>query len=127
MNRKLQVLIFVAACVAVFPAVSAGQSVTGVYERFTVGKGSGDLEGMRVTIFRAGANDAYHAIVQIAQGGAEDPEPVMVDVTIKGKRVSFAVDQAKFTGTVTAARLVIKQEGGSTEYLARKPASSFFR
>jgi len=126
MTRKLQFLILVAVFTAVVPAVHA-QSVTGTYEHFTVGKGSGDLEGMRVTIFRAGAGDAYHAIVQIAGGGADDPEPVLVDVKVTGKRISFAVDQAKFTGTVTATRLSIKQEGGSTEYLARKPYSAFFR
>src|SRR5205807_7162850 len=53
-----------------------GTTVAGVYENFTVGKESGDLEGMRVVIVSAGGG--YYAIVQIAQGGAEDPKPEIV-------------------------------------------------
>src|SRR5882762_7107811 len=74
-------------------------TVGGVYENFTVGKGSGDLEGMRVGIVSAGGG--YYAIVQIAQGGAEDPKPVFVPATVKGSNVSFAVGDEQFTGTAT--------------------------
>jgi hypothetical protein len=95
--------------------------ITGVYGGdFTVGQGSGDLEGMQVVIINAG--NAYHAIVQIAQGGAEDPEPNFVPVTVKGRNVEFSVGERKFTGTVTAAGLRLKDEG----LLKRKPCSSYF-
>ncbi|MBV9242146.1 MAG: hypothetical protein JO314_09075 [Acidobacteria bacterium] len=126
MNRKLQILIFIAVSLVFITSIHA-QKVTGVYERFSVGKGSGDLEGMRVVIFKAGPNEAYHAIVQIAGGGADDPEPAMVDVTVKGRKVSFTVSGVKYSGTVTATRLTLKEDGGSGETLTRKPESSFFR
>jgi hypothetical protein len=98
------------------PAANIG----GVYENLTVGQGSGDLEGMRVVIFAAGGS--YHAIVQTAQGGAEDPKPEFVDVTVKGATVSFA----GLTGTVTPAGLRVKQSDGTTELLRRKPCATFF-
>jgi hypothetical protein len=100
--------------------VQAPASVGGVYGEFKVGKGSGDLEGMRVIIFAAGG--AYRAIVQIAQGGAEDPKPEFVDVEVKGMNVSFTVGEQKFTGTVTAAGLRLKDVG----LLSRKSCSSYF-
>lgn len=97
--------------------------VAGVYGDFTVGSGSGDLEGMRVAIFSAGAG--HHAIVQIAQGGAEDPEPVFVDVQVKGASVEFTVAGQRYTGTVTAAGLRLKDADGS-RMLKRQPCSSYF-
>src|SRR6185369_2394348 len=93
-------------------------TVAGIYENFTVGKGSGDLEGMRVVIVPAG--DGYYAIVQIAQGGAEDPKPEFVPAQVKGKTVSFAVGDAKYTGTVTAVALTVKDSGGQAQVLKRK-------
>ena len=95
-------------------------SIGGVYENLTVGKGSGDLEGMRVVIFAAGG--AYRAIVQEAQGGAEDPQPNFVPVTVNGKNVEFTVGERKFTGTISAAGLRLKDQG----LLRRKPCASFF-
>lgn len=95
-------------------------SIGGVYDNLTVGKESGDLEGMRVVIFAAGG--AYRAIVQIAQGGAEDPKPAFVDVEAKGMDVSFTVGEQKFTGTVTTAGLSLKDVG----VLGRKPCASYF-
>ncbi|HYG81397.1 MAG TPA: hypothetical protein VD861_13460 [Pyrinomonadaceae bacterium] len=95
-------------------------SIGGVYENLTAGRESGDLEGMRVVILAAGG--AYRAIVQIAQGGAEDPKPEFVDVEAKGMNVSFTVGEQKFTGTVTAAGLRLKDAG----LLARKPCSAYF-
>ena len=87
-------------CLAVVPAVLAKKpdsqpkaSVAGVYENFKVGQGSGDLEGMRVVIVPAG--DGYYAIVQIAQGGAEDPKPEFVPVNVKGTNVTFAIGDEK--------------------------------
>ena len=103
---------------------SPAVSVTGIFENFTVGKGSGDLEGMRVSILSAGGG--YYAIVQIAQGGAEDPKPEFVEATVKGSSVSFAVGERKFSGTVTAAGLRLKESGGEAELLKRKPCSSLF-
>jgi hypothetical protein len=105
-------------------AVGPAVSVTGVYENITVGKGSGDLEGMRVSILSAGGG--YYAIVQIAQGGAEDPKPEFVEVTVKGSTVNFAVGDRKFSGTVTAAGLRIKESGGIAQVLKRKPCSTLF-
>lgn len=116
-------LIMVPAALAKKPGAPAVPSVTGVYENFTVGKGSGDLEGMRVVLVAAG--DGHYAIVQIAQGGAEDPKPEFVPVTVKGTKVNFTVGEQKFAGTVTATALVLKAEGGSTARLKRKPCSSF--
>lgn len=100
--------------------IQAPASIGGVYGDFTVGKGSGDLEGMRVVIFAAGG--AYRAIVQIAQGGAEDPKPEFVDVEAKGMNVNFTVGEQKFAGTVTAAGLRLKDVG----LLKRKSCSSYF-
>lgn len=107
------------------PAPPPAAAVTGVYENFTVGKGSGDLEGMRVTIISAGGG--YYAIVQIAQGGAEDPKPEFVEATVKGMTVTFTVGDQKFTGTASAASLRLKDADGRTHVLKRKPCTSLFR
>lgn len=128
---KLIVRTFVSClvCLIIVPAALAkpggqkARALTGVYENFTVGKGSGDLEGMRVVLVAAG--DGHYAIVQIAQGGAEDPKPEFVPVTAKGNRVSFAVGDEKFTGTLTAAGLVVKNSAGESQTLKRKPCSSY--
>lgn len=124
MKRNFQILLFAAFWLIAIPTVSAQSLVTGVFENLTANKQSGDLDGMRVAIFSAG--NEYHAIVQIAQGGAEDPAPVFVPVTVKGKTVSFTVESGKYTGTVTAAGLKIKADGGTSETLKRKPCSTFF-
>ena len=100
-------------------------TVPGVYESFTVGKGSGDLEGMRVVIVPAG--DGYYAIVQIAQGGAEDPKPEFVAAQVKGKTVSFAVGDAKYTGTVNATGMTVKDSDGQTQVLKRKACTAYFK
>ncbi len=130
MNLVLRALLTLVICLVLVPSSLEGKpgarpapSVTGVFENFTVGKGSGDLEGMRVVLVNAGGG--HYAIVQIAQGGAEDPKPEFVPVTVKGLSVSFAVGDQKFTGTVTATGLRLKQEGGTTETLRRKPCSSY--
>src|SRR5882724_4907996 len=100
-------------------------TVAGVYENFTVGKGSGDLEGMRVVIVPAGGG--YYAIVQIAQGGAEDPKPEFVAARVKGLTVAFSVGDKKFTGTATATGLRLKNSAGESQVLKRKSCSSYFR
>lgn len=130
MKLTLRTLTVFALCLTIVPAASAQKrgaraaaSVAGVYGDFTVGAGSGDLEGMRVAIFSAGSG--YHAVVQVAQGGAEDPEPVFVEVKVNGMNVEFEVGGQKYTGTVTAAGLRLKDEGGS-RLLERKPCSSYF-
>lgn len=118
-------------CVGILPSAMAKKhpapaaSVAGVYENFTVGKGSGDLEGMRVVLVNAG--NSYHAIVQIAQGGAEDPKPEFVDVTVNGMNIEFTASVGKYTGRVTAAGLTLKDSGGASSMLARKPCSSFLK
>src|SRR3954465_14164365 len=113
MKFTVRMLLALALCLMVVPATLAKKrplepaaSVAGVFENFTVGKGSGDLEGMRVVIVSAGG--AYHAIVQVAQGGAEDPQPQFVDVNVKGMNVEFTAGSAKYTGRVTAAGLSLK-------------------
>jgi len=100
-------------------------TVPGVYENFTVGKGSGDLEGMRVVIVPAGGG--YYAIVQIAQGGAEDPKPEFVPADIKGRSVSFSVGDDKYTGTATTGELTLKDASGQSHSLKRKACSSYFK
>src|ERR1051325_11859809 len=99
--------------------------VPGIYENFTVGKDSGDLEGMRVTIMSVGGG--YYAIVQIAQGGAEDPKPEFVPAEVKGRTASFTVADEKYTATATAAGLTVKSSGGDTNMLKRKPCASYFK
>src|SRR6266704_6025901 len=81
-------------------APQSAVTVAGVYENFTVGKESGDLEGMRVVIVPAGGG--YYAIVQIAQGGAEDPKPEFVAATVKRMSVEFTAGSEKFRGTISA-------------------------
>jgi hypothetical protein len=100
-------------------------TVAGIYENFTVGKGSGDLEGMRVVIVPAG--DGYYAIVQIAQGGAEDPKPEFLQAEVKGKTVSFTVGEMKYTGTASAAALTVKDSSGQAQVLKRKACTAYFK
>jgi hypothetical protein len=99
--------------------------VPGIYENFTVGKGSGDLEGMRVVVVPAGGG--YYAIVQIAQGGAEDPKPEFVAAEVKGKTVSFTVSDTKYTGTISALGMTLKDSGGQSQLLKRKACTTYFR
>ena len=123
-NRALLITIIVLTLVAGVTAQSRGRgsaaAVNGVYENFTVGAGSGDLEGMRVVIFSA--HDERYAIVQIAQGGAEDPVPELVKVDVKGMKVSFTVGSESYNGTISSAGLKLN---GSL--LKRKPNAQFFR
>ena len=118
-------LIVVPATLGKKPGATPAPTVAGIYDNFTIGKGSGDLEGMRVVLVSAG--DGHYAIVQIAQGGAEDPKPEFVPVKVKGMTVNFAVGDEKFTGTVTAAGLRLKNSAGESQTLKRKPCSSYFR
>ena len=117
-------LIIAPTTLAQKPAAQRTASVAGVYDNFTVGKGSGDLEGMRVVLVSAG--NEYHAIVQIAQGGAEDPKPEWVPVQVKGSTVNFTVGDEKYTGTISAAGLRLKRSSGESQLLKRKPCSSYF-
>ena len=131
MNLKLRVLLTCLICLIVTSSAVAQKrrnpaavSIAGVYGGdFTVGEGSGDLEGMRIVIFNAG--NAYHAIVQLAEGGAEDPQPQYADVTVKKMSIEFSVGERKFTGTVSAAGLRLRESGGPAELLKRKPCSAF--
>lgn len=110
-----------------FAASASAQtgSVAGVYENFTVGKESGDLVGMRVLLIPA--HNTFYAMVQIAQGGAEDPKPEFVDVTVKGRTVEFTVGEQKYTGTVSVAGLLVKDPEGQTQMLKRRPCATLFR
>src|SRR3954470_1356061 len=108
-------LVAITSGIAAALVPQAAVSVPGVYESFTVGKDSGDLEGMRVVIVPAGGG--YYAIVQIAQGGAEDPKPEFVPAEVKGKTVTFSAGNQKFTAAATAAGLTVKDEAGSSQVL----------
>src|ERR1700704_804386 len=120
--RALLTLILCLVCIPASLARNPGAqpivTVAGVYDNFTVGKDSGDLEGMRVVIVPAGGG--YYAIVQIAQGGAEDPKPQFVAATVKGMTVAFSVGDDKFTGTATATGLRLKNSAGESQVLKRK-------
>jgi hypothetical protein len=129
-GRTVSVLLLCLAMVSSAEAQKRGSqpkaSVAGVYENFTVGKGSGDLEGMRVVIVPAG--DGYYAIVQIAQGGAEDPKPEFVPVKVKGTNVTFAIGDEKYTATVVPAGLRVKSASDpASSILKRQSCSSYFR
>jgi hypothetical protein len=132
MKLTVRALLISLICFSVVPIALArkasaqpGATVAGVYENFTVGKGSGDLEGMRVVIVPAAGG--YYAIVQIAQGGAEDPKPEFVEAKVKGMTVAFSVGDEKFTGTASATGLRLKNSAGESQVLKRKPCSSYFR
>ena len=118
-------LIVIPAVLAKKPGAQTTANVAGIYDNFTVGKGSGDLEGMRVVLVAAG--DGHYAIVQIAQGGAEDPKPEFVPVNVKGRSVDFTVGDQKFTGSVSAAGLRLKDSSGTSQLLKRKACVSYFR
>ena len=96
-------------------------AISGIYENFTVGKESGDLEGMRVRIINAG--NAYHAVVQIAQGGAEDPAPVFVPVEVTGTNIEFTVGETTYKGKITTAGITFKDEEGHSRLVKRQPCS----
>src|SRR6266550_3938995 len=107
------------------PGAQPAVTVAGIYDNFTVGKESGDLEGMRVVLAQAGGG--YYAIVQIAQGGAEDPKPEFVPAEVKGRSVSFSIGDDKYIGTATAAELTLKHASGQSHSLKRKACSSYFK
>jgi hypothetical protein len=115
----------VSLAVARKPAAQPVVIVPGIYENFTVGKGSGDLEGMRVTVMSAGGG--YYAIVQIAQGGAEDPKPEFVPAEVKGRTVTFSVGDQKYTGTVSATGMTVKNSAGDSQVLKRKACTTLFK
>jgi len=122
--------IFIAViCLLALPLTARAQPasgpVAGVYENFTVGKGSGDLEGMRVVIIPAGGG--YHAMVQVAHGGAGDPKPEFVPATVSGTNVQFSVGEKKYTGTISVAGLRLKDPEGETLVLKRRPCATLFR
>src|SRR5882724_12539465 len=132
MNLVLRALLTLVICLVLVPSSLAGKpgarpapSVTGVFENFTVGKDSGDLEGMRVVIVPAGGG--HYAIVQIAQGGAEDPKPEFVPADVKGKTVRFSVNEEKYTATASAAGLTVKDSGGQSQVLKRKACAAYFK
>jgi hypothetical protein len=117
-------LVALTGTIAASLAPQAGVTVPGVYEDFRVGRESGDLEGMRVVIVPAAGG--HYAIVQIAQGGAEDPKPEFVPAEVKGRTVMFTVNDEKYTATATAAGLTVKSSAGS-QMLKRKPCASYFK
>lgn len=132
MKLLIRAFLSLAVCLLVIPVALARRpgvqpaiSVAGVYDNITVGKESGDLEGMRVVIVPAGGG--HYAIVQIAQGGAEDPKPEFVEAKVKGLSVSFAVGDEKFNGTVSAMGLRLKNSAGGSQMLKRKTCASYLR
>lgn len=102
------------------PAVA----IAGVYENFTVGRESGDLRGMRVVIVPAGGS--YHAIVQIAEGDTEDPEPQFVPVNVKRSGIEFTAGGETFRGTATTAGLRLRSNSGVNSLVKRKSCTAYF-
>ena len=96
--------------------------IEGTYEDLTVGKGSGDLEGMRIILIDGGGG--IHAIVQEAAGGVELPNPALTEVTVKGADISFSIkfpgqdETQTFSGRVSAAGLRLRRGPPGT---AEKP------
>jgi hypothetical protein len=132
MKRSVHLLIAGAVCLLLASAAQARKpsaqpaiTIAGVYENFTVGKESGDLEGMRIVIVPAA--DTYYAIVQIAQGGAEDPKPEFVPLQVKGRTVNFTAGESKYTGVVSAAALTVKDSSGQSQSLKRKACAAYFK
>ena len=129
MKRSSQVVAILGVMVfSVFFAANVSAQagpVAGVYENFTVGKESGDLVGMRIVIIPA--HDTFYAMVQIAQGGAEDPKPEFVDAKVKGNTVEFTVGDQKYTGTVGIAGFRVKDPDGQTQVLKRRPCATLFK
>ena len=129
MKRSSQVVAILGVMVfSVFFAANVSAQagpVPGVYENFTVGKESGDLVGMRIVIIPA--HDTFYAMVQIAQGGAEDPKPEFVDATVKGNTVEFTVGDQKYTGIVNIAGFRVKDPDGKTHVLKRRPCATLFK
>ena len=126
-TAKVLVVLSLLVCTVFLAANASAQSgpVAGVYENFTVGKESGDLVGMRIVMIPA--HDTFYAMVQIAQGGAEDPKPVFVDATVKGNTVAFTVDDQKYTATVSVAGMRVKDADGKTHVLKRRPCATLFK
>lgn len=99
--------------------------IEGTYETLTVGKGSGDLEGMRVILIDGGGG--IYAIVQEAAGGVELPAPALAEVTVKGADISFTIkfpgqDEVQtFSGKVSASGLRLRRgnPGGQLFFLKR--------
>jgi hypothetical protein len=129
MKRSSQVVAILGVMVfSVFFAANVSAQtgpVAGVYENFTVGKESGDLVGMRIVIIPA--HDTFYAMVQIAQGGAEDPKPEFVDATVKGNTVQFTVGDQKYTGIVSIAGFRVTDPDGKTHVLKRRPCATLFK
>jgi len=129
MKRSSRVVAILGVMVfSVFFAASVSAQtgpVAGVYENFTVGQESGDLVGMRIVIIPA--HDTFYAMVQIAQGGAEDPKPEFVDATVKGNTVEFTVGDQKYTGIVSIAGFRVKDPDGKTHVLKRRPCATLFK
>jgi hypothetical protein len=90
-------------------------SIEGTYDNLTVGKESGDHEGIRVILIDGGGG--IYAIVQEAEGGVELPAPASTLVTVKGTDISFAVKLAghdesqMFSGKVSASGLRLRSDG----------------
>lgn len=128
MKVIIRVVLFVsllsAAASSVVPQKVPPVRIEGTYENLTVGKGSGDLEGMRVMLIDGGGG--IHAIVQEAGGGVELPDPATAKVEVKGAKISFKLtlalrdEEESFSGTVTAAGLRLQRPGQKAVFLKRK-------
>jgi hypothetical protein len=87
--------------------------IEGSYDDLTVGKASGDLEGMRVILVDGGGG--IYAIVQEAAGGVELPEPALTEVTVKGTDISFSIkfprqdETQTFSGRVSASGIRLRR------------------
>jgi len=99
-------------------------AIEGTYENLTVGKESGDLEGMRVILIDGGGG--IYAIVQEAAGGVELPAPALSEVTVKGTDISFTIkfpgqdETQTFSGKVSASGLRLRHGSDAPFVLKRR-------
>lgn len=126
--------VFFLSLLAGIPGASAAESLA-VYSDVCINQDSGDLNGMRVAIFRLG--DAPYLVLQWARSDSfEEPEmnKISPDDLNKGKvkfSIQYQKEPAHFSGKITEKAIVgtfdnkslMKDYGYKTIQLRRVPAS----
>ena len=85
------------------------------------GTESGDVGGTHIVVLwsLAGEREQYFVVVQQAEGVPGDPE--MVRATVRGATIEFTLaDGLRYTGTITAAGIRLRNSAGSSEFLRRQ-------
>ena len=102
------------------PTRSQSVDATGTFSNMG-GTESGDVGGTRIVVFwsLAGDREQYFVAVQQAEGVPGDPE--MVRATVRGATIEFTLaDGLRYTGTITAAGMRLRNSAGSSEFLRRQ-------